>query len=173
MNHPFDNGNKRTALVSSLILLERNNYDLVNTSEDELFDMATSVVAHNFPLPENVERTDDAEVQALSSWFRNRMTSKQSGDVPLEFRKLRAILESHGCTFDAPNQNHIKIRRGGFSVKTGYPRENFTVSVSEVKRIGQCLRLDEIGSRDFYDIDNAVDQFVIYYRDLLWRLADA
>lgn len=141
MNHPFDNGNKRTALVSSLILLERNNYDLVNTSEDELFDMVTSVVAHNFPLLGNVERTDDAEVQALSGWFRSRMASKQSGDVPLEFRKLRAILESHGCTFDVPNQNYIKIGRGGFSVKTGYPRENFMVGIPEVKKLGNVRGL--------------------------------
>ncbi|MFD5153659.1 type II toxin-antitoxin system death-on-curing family toxin [Streptomyces mutabilis] len=173
-SHAFENGNKRTALVSSLVALERNGFDLCDTSEDDLYTMATSVVAGTFPLLKNDERDSDAEVRALASWFRARMLRQTFGDRVMSFRDLKRILGAHGCTFDQPDNNYIKIRREGQVVKTGYPRSNFDVAVSEIKRIRQQLNLHELGSsREFYDIDNAVDQFVDEYRYVLWRLADA
>lgn len=173
-NHAFENGNKRTALVCSLVSLERNGYDLCNTTEEELYQMATSVVAGTFPISRNEARDPDAEVRALASWFRSRIHRQEFGDHAMSFRDLRKILTAHGCEFGSPDKNFIKIRRGNLAVKTGYPKENFDIAVSEIKRIRKQLDLHELGSsRDFYDFDNAVDNFVDEYRYLLQRLADA
>jgi death-on-curing protein len=52
MNHAFENGNKRTALVSLLIFLDKNKYILVNTTEDELYEFARKVANHELPVRE-------------------------------------------------------------------------------------------------------------------------
>ncbi|MGQ4338444.1 type II toxin-antitoxin system death-on-curing family toxin [[Kitasatospora] papulosa] len=173
-NHAFENGNKRTALVCALVSLERNGFDLCNTTEEDLYQMATSVVAGTFPIGKAEVRESEAEVRSLSTWIRKRIQRKSFGDHAMSFKDLRRLLIAHGCTFDAHENNFIRIRRGSLTVKTGYPRENFDVAVSEIKKIRRRLRLDKLGSsREFYDIDNAVDNFVSEYRDLLERLADA
>ncbi|MEI7034316.1 type II toxin-antitoxin system death-on-curing family toxin [Streptomyces anulatus] len=173
-NHAFENGNKRTALVCSLVSLERNGFDLCNTTEDELYQMATSVVAGLFPLGRNEARDSDTEVRALGTWFRKRIHKQAFGDHVTSFRDLRKVLTAHGCQFDPQEKNFIRIRRGSLVVKTGYPKDNFDVPVSEIKKIRRRLKLDDLGSsREFYDFDNAVDNFVDEYRYLLQRLADA
>ncbi|MFE3626968.1 type II toxin-antitoxin system death-on-curing family toxin [Streptomyces goshikiensis] len=173
-NHAFENGNKRTALVCSLVSLERNGFDLCNTSEEELYEMATTVVAGTFPINKSDERDADSEVKALGSWFRSRILRQSFGDHVTSFRDLRKVLTAHGCEFDSPDKNFIKIRRGGLAVRTGYPKENFDVPVSEIKKIRKQLDLNDLASsREFYDFDNAVDNFVDEYRYVLQRLADA
>jgi death-on-curing family protein len=172
-NHGFENGNKRTALVSCLVSLEMNERDLVNTGGDDLYQMATAVVDHRFPVKTNVQRSPDTEVQALASWIRSRTRKQRSGDHIMHFRDLKEVLEARGCSFELHADNFIKIRRGTESVKTGYPRENFTVPVQEIKRIRNRLGLDNLRSQDFYDLDASVDAFVAEHRDVLWRLADA
>ncbi|MEU7698594.1 type II toxin-antitoxin system death-on-curing family toxin [Streptomyces sp. NPDC039028] len=173
-NHAFENGNKRTALVCGLVSLERNGFDLCNTSEEELYEMATTVVAGTFPINKNDTRDADSEVRALGSWFRSRIRKQSFGDHVMSFRELRKILVAHDCEFDSPEKNFIKIRRGSLAVRTGYPKENFDVDVAEIKKIRRQLDLHDLASsRDFYDFDNAVDNFVDEYRYLLQRLADA
>src|SRR5258708_3554960 len=56
LNHAFENGNKRTALVSMLVLLDRNRTLLVDATEDEIYDMATQVSAHEFPIHDRATR---------------------------------------------------------------------------------------------------------------------
>lgn len=171
-NHAYENGNKRTALVSCLVSLDRNGYDLVNTSQDELFEMATQVVAHNFPIPSGLRSHADAEVMALGKWLRKR-TTRRSADRNMEFPQLRKILEGYGCIIDSPVGNHVIIHRDSAIVKTGYPRESFTISVQEVKRIRGLLGLAAVDGGQFYNLDLAVDGFVAEHRDVLNRLADA
>jgi death-on-curing protein len=172
-NHAFENGNKRTALVCCLVSLDRNGYDLVNTSQDELFEMATQVVAHSFPIPSKLRQHPDAEVMALSTWIRQRIAKKPAGDRNMEFPKLRKILEGYNCSIESPIGNYVSIHRESMSVKIGYPRESFTVPVAEVKRIRLHLGLAEVDGGQFYDLDLATDGFVAEHREVLNRLADA
>jgi death-on-curing family protein len=171
-NHAFENGNKRTALVASLVVLDRSQLDLVNTTQDDLFEMATAVVDHRLPLRPRDKRNDDTEVRALASWLRQRTRRRRAGDRHMDFVELKQRLEGLGCTFDNPDQNFIRIRRGTRLVKTRYPRSNFDVSVSEVKRIRGRLGLVDMPNIDFYNLEAKVDRFVLQYRDVLYRLAD-
>jgi len=75
-NHAFENGNKRTALVCALVSLERNGFDLCNTTEEDLYQMATSVVAGTFPIGKGEERDSDSEVRSLSTWTSKEGTKK-------------------------------------------------------------------------------------------------
>ena len=173
MNHAFENGNKRTALVSALVSLNFNNATLSGTTQEDLYGMATTVVAHTFPIKKGEKRTPDSEVAALGSWLRQRIARRTKlGDKALNMVELRELLEARGCVFDAPNKNYISIRRDGEKVKTGYPRSSFTVPVNEVKRIRKHLGLNDVISEEFYDIDMNVDKFVLEYADVLAWLAD-
>jgi death-on-curing family protein len=171
-NHAFENGNKRTALVACLVFLDRSQLNLVNTSQDELLEMATSVVGHTMPLRPRDERNDDTEVRALASWLRQRTRRRRAGDRHMDFVELKERLEALGCTFDNPEKNFIRIRRGTMLIKTRYPRANFDVSVSEVKNIRKRLGLVDMPNQDFYDLEAKVDRFVLEYKDVLSRLAD-
>ena len=175
MGHAFENGNKRTALLSMLSLFEKNRVYLVETTEDDLYEMARAVAAHEIPIEDGTARTPDSETQAITAWLKCRIRAKKFGDVALPFKDLREQLEQLGCVFDKPDRNYIKIHKNKWMVKTGYPRANFEVSVGEVKRIRRALRLDEaqgIDSGAFYDLAKTVDKFVNEYRDLMRRLAD-
>ncbi|WP_267615487.1 type II toxin-antitoxin system death-on-curing family toxin [Gordonia bronchialis] len=173
MNHAFENGNKRTALVSALVALKFNDVVLTDTTQDDLYDMATQVVAHTFPVADD-ERTVDSEVAALAAWFRARTVRREPYvDRAIEFPDFRRLLQSQGCEFSTPKGNYVKITRNGRAVKAGYPREKHTVQVNQVKRIRSALGLDEIDSSEFYNVDVSVDDFVHQYSEVLERLADA
>lgn len=45
-DHPFHNGNNRTALVAMLVHLDRNQHTLFNTSQNELYDLMIDVAGH-------------------------------------------------------------------------------------------------------------------------------
>lgn len=175
MSHAFENGNKRTALVSLLVFLDKNKSLLVNASEDDLYELAREVAAHEIPIQSGAIRNSDAEVRAIAAWLRERMRPKVLGDTAIEFKGLRDLLSEQGCTFTSPDNNYVKIHRGQWMVKTGYPKANFTVAVGEVKRIRRSLHLDEIHGVDsagFYNLEDTVDGFVNQYRNLMKRLAD-
>ena len=50
MDHPFLNGNKRTALVSMLAHLDKNKHCLFEINQRELFNMIIQVATHQFQL---------------------------------------------------------------------------------------------------------------------------
>jgi death-on-curing protein len=175
MSHAFENGNKRTALVSLLVYLDKNKTLLVDATEDDLYELARSVAAHDIELRPGAQRTSDTEVQAIAEWIRSHTRHRVLGDTAMEFKELRAVLEEFGCTFEKPEANFIKIRRGSHMVKTGYPRANFEIPVNEIKRMRRKLHLDEVHGVDsagFYALDSKVDEIVNGYRNLMKRLAD-
>ena len=51
MNHPFIDGNKRTAAVTTGVFLARNGYRLACT-EDELYDVTIRVATNQLPKPQ-------------------------------------------------------------------------------------------------------------------------
>ena len=156
MSHAFENGNKRTALVSMLALLERNKQLIVDTSEDDLFDLVTTMVKHELPIQRNSKsKVDDLEVEYVGRWIRDRLRELTLGDKHMRFRDFKSQLESLGCRFDDPNRNFVKIHRGEHSFSTGYPRANFVVDVHLAKDARRALKLDEIHGVDsaaFYDL---------------------
>lgn len=175
LNHAFENGNKRTALVSLLIFLQKNKHLLIAAIEDDLYELMASIARHDIPISEGTVRNADSEMVGLASWIKEHTRGLELGDRSMEFKEFSDILTEQGCTFDSPKGNYIKIHLGGRSVKTGYPRPSFTVPVQEVKKIRRALCLDEwhgFDSLGFYNLDGAVDGFVNQYRNLLRRLAD-
>ncbi len=200
-NHPFHNGNKRTALVSMLVHLEKNRITLFDTSQKELYDFMIKVADHKIAnisgkrsklksLKVKAIKSDE-EVNAIAQWIRKRSASIKKGEKHnITYRDLRRILSSFGYELEDHNKNMISIvrydikKKGFFKKKEirerkhigsiSWPGENCDVSINEIKRIRKICRLDEqngVDSDSFYNYTSIVDSFINKYRKVLNRLA--
>lgn len=85
-NHAFHNGNKRTALVTLLSTLQRNNYYLnKSVSDQDVHDLALAVTADAFPTPNHGFSVDEI-VDHLITWLRERSipTNPQVSSMTLD-----------------------------------------------------------------------------------------
>jgi len=200
MDHPFHNGNKRTALVSLLVHLDRNRLTLYSTRQKDLFDLIISVADHTIGLRHASSREDrgrrrrhrdsDEEVQALATWILQRSAKVRRGERLITYRELRRILEGFGYSLQYPKGNRIDVVKTetihtGFFKKRqkveikhigsiGYPGEHHEVPLKVLKHIRRlCLLTEEDGcdTDSFYEQAAVIDGFVNRYRTILRRLA--
>jgi death-on-curing protein len=194
-DHPFYNGNKRTALVATLVHLDKNKLTIYGVSQGDLYQLMLSVASHTIvPQPARRKRrsrrvgTDD-EVAAIARWLKEHAAAVRRGDRTINSRELRRILESFGYRLENPSDNMIEVVvytdvPGGFlrPARTerrrigniGWTGDNRTLAVREIKRVRQLCRLreeDGVDSDAFYREFDVVDSFVNRYRTLLRRLA--
>jgi len=85
-NHCFHNGNKRTALLSTLYFLSLNNYWVENCTDDELFEFTRQTAAHEICPDRN------NEVSHISNWFLSHSRKVVKGDKHLKFNDLKEAL---------------------------------------------------------------------------------
>ncbi|MCL4470861.1 MAG: type II toxin-antitoxin system death-on-curing family toxin [Sulfuricella sp.] len=70
-NHAFHNGNKRTAVVTLLTLLHRNDKLLsMDVNDDILYDFVLKVTSDEFPEP-NHGQSVDLTVERIANWIKN------------------------------------------------------------------------------------------------------
>jgi death-on-curing protein len=197
-DHPFHNGNKRTAVVAMLVHLDDNRLALYGTTQKELYGMVLAVAAHTIGVRQDPRRpgktpprpNSDQEVGAIASWIAERAARVRRGERQLTYRELRRILENFGFYLEDPDGNYIDVvrheqRRTGFLRKRletvrkrigsiGWPGEHEVVGVAEIKKIRRLCELTEaqgVDSDSFYDRAAVIDVFVNQYRTLLRRLA--
>jgi len=106
-DHPFHNGNKRTALVSMLVHLDKNKLVLKDTRQKDLFDLLLAVASHELssgrrgardrrsrrnPASRRKRQDADEEVAAISAWLKSRAVKPVRGERQVTFRQLRRIL---------------------------------------------------------------------------------
>jgi death on curing protein len=197
-DHPFYNGNKRTALVAMLVHLDKNKLTFCDTSQKELYDFMIEVADHRI-IPKKKKHTEgtervqcDEEVAAISKWVSLRIRNVRRGEKLITYRELRRILESFGYQLDNPHGNSIDIIRHetvrkGLIVRReekvakrvgnmSWPGEGPEVALKEIKRVREICRLreeDGVDSDSFYNTSIVIDSFVNRYRTTLRRLAKA
>lgn len=170
-NHPFHNGNKRTALVSMLVHLDKNKITIYNSHQVELYDFMIKVADHKIigisgkhlkvkSLKEQIINSDD-EVSAITQWIKKRSAPITKGEKNIPYRELRRILSSFGYKLEDHNRDMISIVRYD-SKKTGvfpfrrkeiqerkhilnipWPGDNYEVSIDNIKKIRKSCHLEE------------------------------
>lgn len=85
-NHPFHNGNKRTALLSTIYYLGEFGILLEHCTDEELYEFTRQIAAH-----EICENRQD-EVRVIAEYLEKYSRSQIKGDRPLKFRQLEEIL---------------------------------------------------------------------------------
>ena len=182
-NHAFHNGNKRTALVATLVFLDENE-TMLECGGSDLFKFVLSIAQHRIPKDgrsAGPDRETYAIAEQLCRW--SRLVSKEERVMP--FRKLRQILTAYRCEIAvAGSKANIsrKTRKNvlGFARKRSrhiqihYYDEGREVGPETIKKVRKALRLDHehgIDSSDFYSKKPLrADEFIVKYRSLLGRL---
>jgi death-on-curing protein len=197
-NHPFHNGNKRTALVSMIAHLEKNGHTLFDTKHAQLYSMIKDVAKHSLgekPQPRGrpkpvAPRDADREVEAIARWLRKRARRIEREERRIPHRQLRTILGQHGFEMRDPKNNSITIckrlerRKGVFNRRTiveyervcniSYRGETQLVGMKDIRLVRRVCRLDEAhgyDSRAFYKSEDPVDVWINDYRSVLERLS--
>jgi len=71
--HPFQDGNKRTAILSAVAFLDLNGLDLDLSNEDEIQDLITEIAAAE----ERVSESRESDLfQKLAAWIQRNSTGK-------------------------------------------------------------------------------------------------
>ncbi len=184
-DHPFHNGNKRTALVSMLVLLEENGL-APTCDEDSLFELVLRLAQHK--LVQAGGDLPDREVHHVAGWLRDCTRAIEKGDRPLQWRRLKQILRSYGCDLSVMPGNRMNITRvvtekGRFGrvrsrtlgTQVKYADDGRQAPINALKEIRRSLSLDEpngVDSADFYrQAAPLTSAFIATYRKTLKRLA--
>ncbi|MDO7882548.1 type II toxin-antitoxin system death-on-curing family toxin [Salinibacterium soli] len=187
-NHPFHNGNKRSALVSTMVFLDRHNL-VIESNEEELFRFMIRVAAHDL-LPDGYvyDQVSDREVAAIADWLIARSRQIRREERSLTWRELQKKLKQRGCDVEVMRGGKIHITRevqgrrrflGGhktdtlstYFINTGDGRE---VPKTQLKRMRSDLHLDAdhgVDAEVFYGDHKDPDFFILRYSQLLKRLA--
>ena len=191
MDHPFHNGNKRTALVAMLVFLDENKFTLT-CGESALFKLVLLLAQHRLVESDYTQLDDlpDREVLHVADWIRSNSRTMELGDRPIQWRRLKRILRSYECDLQpATVGNRVNITRktevkGFFGRKrivtlhtqVYFSSEGQDAEVNTVVKIRRDLHLDEenggMDTRAFYEsAPYSPDDFIVKYSKLLKRLS--
>src|SRR5260370_27766620 len=92
-NHPFQNGNKRTALVAMLALLDENSL-MLTCDQDVLFKLVLQLAQHVLATGPRAE-LPDREVVAIARWLEENERWPGLAGRPIPWPRLRPILSQH------------------------------------------------------------------------------
>ncbi|WP_197464271.1 type II toxin-antitoxin system death-on-curing family toxin [Microbacterium sp. TNHR37B] len=188
-NHPFHNGNKRTAVVSLLVFLDRHNQWLRDSvDKDALFKWMLEVTNHQI-LPKGFiyDQIADREVLVISEWIKKNSRPVSRSERPITWRKLRAILEQEFDCAIGPRGTGVLVERTiierGFLGRRKLDTRRFQfvpagdgreVGLGTIKQMRRELHLDDghgVDSVIFYGDERTPDEFIVRYRSLLRALA--
>lgn len=184
-NHPYIDGNKRTATVALLAFLNENKKTLLVSENEELFDKVKALAEHQLARAGSsgeFSREPDAEVATLAKWIKE-MTSERF--KALKWWKFKTILQRHNCTIREGTgltvtisrsvhnaSRHSKRRTGGNLVSSVNIRsDGHELDRRQVRRICKDLGLDHNGGFDIHT-DQEIASFINEWRDVLDKLGE-
>ena len=182
-NHPFHDGNKRTALLSVLHLLEKQGR---RTEEKKIkWENLVVAVADNRHrsndlyrhIRSNAADAPDADVAYIASRLRMMTRRRERTDHSLTYRQMNRLLRSHQFVMRTPRNNQIGIFRIGERQAlghVGFPGMSREVARGDLKKIrGICGLSENDGwdSKAFFNGAEGMDFLLSEYAEPLRRLA--
>ncbi|WP_159084926.1 type II toxin-antitoxin system death-on-curing family toxin [Planctomonas deserti] len=190
-NHPFHNGNKRTALVSMLAFLDRNGITLT-CDENELFKWTIRVAGHRLNKDELLGDRNDIEVVEMARWICSQSRWIDRGERVVTWNVLRRRLAAFDCQVQGGgnrggrmiiSREITEVRNGFFGSRERrverkyalpYGGDGRQIARNRLKELRRELHLSEefgIDSATFYGNGDPIDSFISQYRKTLSRLA--
>jgi len=182
-NHPFHDGNKRTALLSVLHLLEKQGYTAA--VDKRKFESLTVAIADNRQRQNTLYKhlrddytADDADIAYIASRL-NQMTRRlDRSHRALTYRQLNGLIKNRGYEMRGPKNNFINIVRINDDKvigHVGFPGMSKEVARGDIKKVRQICGLTEergFDSKAFYNGIGGMDSLLLEYAGPLRRLAD-
>ena len=173
-NHPFHNGNKRTALIAASVQLDEFGFWLEGCTDDELFDFTTQVAAHTI----TKDRRD--EIEYIAEWFRANSRRRMKNEKPLKYGELKRILNNFGYQIDLPKSELLRITKGDEVItkviKQGIQgfRPYHTHYIAELRKRLKLTPEYGVDSDRFYqskNIDDSISEIVEIRNTVIRKLA--
>ncbi len=102
-NHSFHNGNKRAALLTTIVFLYENGWWISRPNDEELFEFTRKTAAHELCHDRNNELT------YITEWFRTNCRRRVIYNHGLKLHQLRQILSEFNFKMVENNKNRIEI----------------------------------------------------------------
>lgn len=187
LNHCFFNGNKRTALVSMLAMLDENGL-VVTCDQDQLFRFTLTATQRRL-VKRGLPSLADREVLEIARWISRNSRRVEQGERPLKWIRFKRILRGFGCEMapangvgnrldiwrEVPQTGVRKLRSKTrrLSVQVAWGGDGAEAERDCVHLVRARLELDDqhnIDSATFYR-GAEIDAFIIDHRRVLRRLA--
>ena len=182
-NHPFHDGNKRTALLSVMHLLEKQGYTAaVKKRQLENFIVAISDNRHRRePLYKHFlgeqKAADDADIHYIASILKQRTRRFDRSRRSITYRQLNGLLRPHGFELRNKHGNQIAIVRIKDTQTighVGFPGMSRQLSHGDLKKVRKTCMLSEkdgYDSKAFFNGAEGMDFLLGEYTEPLRRLA--
>jgi len=187
-NHPFHNGNKRTALVAMLVHLDKNRYvfreDVDHRNVYEFVKAVAEGSVHrlstsSYALFQTQPQSDDDDLSRYEvqlplaiDWIRRRVRKIHRGDRAVTVRQLRKLLANYGfelcdpyCNFADIMKTEERIERGWLGLTTKripVRKKVFQIACSGLNQTLQISTIKEIRKRCSLQEEDGVDSEQFY-----------
>lgn len=168
-DHPFHDGNKRTAFLSSVFFMMEHGYTpSVDITEVEDFTVEIA----------DFKRANGRhmEVSEIAPKFKT-MFRKQDNRMSylVTFNELQLLLNEHGCSIGSPNGNFINVYKGENRVSQigfpGWTKEVSRNAISTVRKSTGLLPENGVDAQVFFKGADPLSKLIGAYEEPLRRLA--
>lgn len=189
-DHPFHDGNKRTALLMALFgMLRLQRTPTAKQREFEQLALRTAageLERYSWFSP----RADDPEVRAIAEFFRRNTRQEDKRYYVITYAELDRVLRKHGFRLDGPHDNHVTVIQNetvqGFFrltrrtvekklVSIGCPRWSAQINQKALKSVLRHTGLtpeNGFDSKVLFKDAESLNALIDTYRDPLRRLRD-
>lgn len=163
-NHSFYNGNKRTALMSTLVYLGENGYWVTKCNDEEMFEFTRKIAAHELSLNRN------EEIMIISDWLRVNSRRRELRDKMLNFNELKSVLSNFNYEIEIGKNNCCDITKDGkfiTSIRYKGNKGSEDYDVKYIKGLRRRLKLTPeygVDSLEFYSIKGVSETLNKYMR---------
>ncbi|XOK61175.1 type II toxin-antitoxin system death-on-curing family toxin [Paenibacillus elgii] len=171
-NHPFHNGNKRTALVTLLVAVDQNGRS-IEATDDEIFDFVVAVAGRKEPF----NGGSDDVVDEISAWIRKHcLTRKNVASNMAAFDFLKGC-EKLGCKIKETSDGRAWSISSPFKKSIRFNKKHETLDGNVIRKYLKILNLTEPKAGIYLDeFQNGIGpehKLIIKYRTVLRRLSHA
>jgi death-on-curing family protein len=172
-NHPFHNGNKRTALVSLLTALYRNDKIINrNIADDDIYDFVVSVTADEYPT-KNHGLTVDGIVDAIARWVKRNSTPIKARPTGMKTRNFidKCITAGAHCKNSSGGSYVVSHKRASIRISKSTRQLNGNVVKQFLNKLGLSEHDAGITMEEFQEGINGEREQIYRYMTALRRLA--
>lgn len=173
-NHPFHNGNKRTALVTLITTLYSNNRVFkTEIGDDEIYEFTVAVSSDDFPFAGHGLSTDDI-VEEMARWIRSKTMGTKHHLGEMDVSDFIARCEQAGGRHKLSGSLHMLTGPAG---TVHFNRSTHKLDGPVVRRYLRRIGLTETSAgielTEIQEGVSAEQEEIRRFRNVLIRLADA
>lgn len=163
-NHAFYNGNKRSALLSTIVYLGECGYWVTKCDDEEMFEFTRKIAAHE--LHEDRNR----EISIIADWLKVNSRRREVRDKRLSLQQLKDTLAQFGYEISAPKKNCCDILMNGdfiTTVRFKGAKGNEDYDVKYIKGLRKRLKLTPeygVDSIQFYGVKGVTEELNRYLK---------